>query len=85
MGKEIPVFRNMGYKLLLFFMGLIILFIVLVSLVSIIVGTNNMHQAGFWVPILFGLFLIFISLWGFIYMTKIILNKMREKDVITNI
>jgi cytochrome c biogenesis protein CcdA len=85
MGKEIPVLRNVGYKLLLFCMGLIILFIILISLVSINVGFNNTHQAGFWIPILFGIFLIFSGLWGFIFLTKIILSKMRERDIISDI
>ncbi len=85
MGKERSVFRNTGYKLLLFFVFLIFLFILLVSFVSIKIGAYNYEQAGFWVPILFGLFFIFLSLWGFIFLIKILINKMREKDHFTDL
>jgi hypothetical protein len=79
------LFRNIGLRILLVFLGLIISYIIFIALISINVGLNHIQQDGFWVPILAGSFSILGCLWLFLKFSRSIINRMKEKDIIENI
>jgi hypothetical protein len=56
-------------------------FIILLSLISIRVGFGNTHQDGYIIPVLAGILSIAACLFLFIWVLKIALNIMREKDL----
>ena len=85
MKSENTIFRNMGYKILLFLISLIFAFITFISAVSIYTGITNADRAGFWVPLVLGIIAILFSIRVCILLFKITLNKMREKDIISHI
>jgi|WetSurMetagenome_2_1015567.scaffolds.fasta_scaffold20621_4 uncharacterized membrane protein len=59
-------------------------FIILLALISIRVGFGNANQEGFIIPVLAGIFSIAACLFLFIWVLKITLNIMREKDLFTS-
>ncbi|MFC1535332.1 hypothetical protein ACFL7M_18440 [Thermodesulfobacteriota bacterium] len=77
--------KNISLWLLLFCTGLIIAYVILVSLISINVGLNHMLQDGFWVPILAGAFSIVGCVCLLFFFSRLIIKRMKEKDTINNI
>ena len=82
--ESLPL-RRIGLKFMLFSLGLILCYIIFISLISIITGLKNIAQDGFWVPVLTGLIFIIACLWSFSFICRYIINKMKEKDIINNI
>ena len=77
--------KTISLFLLLIGLGLIIAYTIFIALVSISVGLNHLQQGGFWVPITAGVISIVVCLWLFLYFSKSIINRMKEKDTISNI
>jgi len=63
-------------------LGLIIFFVIFVSIISIRIGLSNVNQDGFIIPVLSGIFSIAICLFLFICFIRFIINILREKDII---
>ncbi len=82
--KTFPL-RNMIFKALIVVLGLAIVYIIFISLISINVGFTHLQQDGFWVPILAGLISIALCLWLFINITRSVINRMKDRDIIDNI
>ncbi|OGP96565.1 MAG: hypothetical protein A2Z39_00485 [Deltaproteobacteria bacterium RBG_19FT_COMBO_46_9] len=82
--KTFPL-RNMIFKSLIVVMGLVIAYIIFIALISINVGFTHVKQDGFWVPILAGLIFIVLCLWLFIGITRSVINRMKDRDIIDNI
>ena len=75
----------MIFKSLIVVMGLVIAYIIFIALISINVGFTHVQQDGFWVPILAGLIFIVLCLWLFIGITRSVINRMKDRDIIDNI
>ena len=77
--------RNISLWFLLVGVGLIIAYITFLALISISVGLNHLQQDGSLVPITAGVILIIGCLSLFFYFLKLIIGRMKEKDIINNI
>jgi cytochrome c biogenesis protein CcdA len=77
--------RNMIFKSLIVVLGLAIAYIIFIALISIYVGFSHLQQDGFWMPILAGLFSIALCLWIFTSITRSVINRMKDRDIIDNI
>ncbi len=77
--------KNVSLWILLIVVGILLAFIIFISLISINIGLNHMQQDGFWVPVLGGAFAIIICLWLFFVISRFIRNRMKEEDIIHNI
>lgn len=77
--------RNIIFKSLIVVLGLAIAYIIFIALISINMGFTHLHQDGFWVPILAGLISIAICLWILISITRSVINRMKDRDIIDNI
>ena len=76
--------KNLSLWLLLIFSGLITAYLSFVAAISLWVGLAHLQQDGFWMPILVGTLILVISLWLFYRLTKIILNRTKEMDIINS-
>jgi hypothetical protein len=56
-------------------------FIILLALTSIKVGIGNTNQDGFVIPVLAGVFSIVACIFLFLWVFKIVLSLMKEKDL----
>ena len=63
-------------------LGLISAYICFLSLVSIWIGLDHAHQAGFWVPVLVGTSFLMTIFYFFLRITRHILKSMAEEDVV---
>jgi len=52
-----------------------------ISLVSVWSGFKNLHQYGFWVPIIAGIISFILILFLFIRITNPLLSQMKQKDL----
>jgi len=77
--------RNIVFKSLIVVLGLAIAYIIFIALISINVGFTHLQQDGFWMPILAGLISIALCLWFFISITRSVINRMKDRDIIDNI
>jgi hypothetical protein len=62
--------------------GLMTAYLAFVSIVSVWVGVDNMHQTGFWVPVLIGISFLLIVMNIFLRITRHLLKHIKEEDVI---
>jgi uncharacterized BrkB/YihY/UPF0761 family membrane protein len=67
---------------MVFLLGLVVAFIIFVSILSIKFGLSRLNQEGFFIPILAGGGSIVLSLFFFICLIRFIINLVREKDII---
>jgi hypothetical protein len=77
--------RNTILKSLIVLFGIIIAYIIFIGLISINVGFTHLQQGGFWVPILAGFISIGVCLWLFISFWRVVIDRMKDKDIIDNI
>jgi len=63
-------------------LGLLVSYIILVSMVSIEFGISHRGQDGFIIPILTGIMALILCIFLFICYLRIIINLIREKDII---
>lgn len=82
--KTFPL-RNMIFKSLIVILSLAIAYVIFIALISINMGFTHLNQDGFWVPILAGLISIALCLWFLISMTRSVINRMKDRDIIDNI
>lgn len=80
--SETITLRNVCLSVLLIGMGLIFAYVIFIGLISIGVGLNYLQHDGFWVPITAGVLAIACCLWLFLLSSKIIFNRLKEKDTI---
>jgi uncharacterized membrane protein HdeD (DUF308 family) len=83
--NRIFTLRNTILRSLIVLFGLIIAYIIFIALISINVGFTHLQQNGFWVPILAGSISIGVCLWLFISFSRIVIDRMKDKDIIDNI
>ena len=76
--------KNLSLWLLLVFSGLITAYLSFVAAISLWVGLSHSQQDGFWMPILVGTLIIVIGLWLFYRLTKIILYRTKDMDIINS-
>jgi riboflavin transporter FmnP len=62
--------------------GLLTAYIFFISVVSVWVGLDHMHQSGFWVPILVGLLVLASATAIFLRIARGIRRLMRDQDLI---
>jgi hypothetical protein len=67
---------------MVFLLGLVVSFIIFISIVSIKFGFSHLNQEGFFIPILAGGCSIVLCLFFFICLIRFIINQVREKDII---
>lgn len=84
MNDNLPL-KKFIFGLLIFCGGLITAYVVFIAAVSIYIGLNHLHQDGFWTPILFGLTVMVLILWLFVYSIGYMRHQMKEKDIIHRI
>jgi cytochrome c biogenesis protein CcdA len=82
--KTFPL-RNMIFKSLIVILSLAIAYVIFIALISINMGFTHLNQDGFWVPILAGLISIALCLWFLISITRSVINRMKDRDIIDNI
>jgi cytochrome c biogenesis protein CcdA len=82
---ELLPLKNIGLRIFLICLGLVISYIIFIALISINIGFQHLNQDGFWVPILAGVFFIAVCLWVFLIFLRFIVKQMKEKDIIENI
>jgi cytochrome c biogenesis protein CcdA len=82
--KTFPL-RNMIFKSLIVILSLAIAYVIFIALISINMGFTHLNQDGFWVPILAGLISITLCLWFLISITRSVINRMKDRDIIDNI
>ena len=63
-------------------LGLIVLFFIFVSIISIRIGLSHTGQEGFFIPIIAGILGVALCLFLFICYLRFIINLVREKDII---
>jgi len=63
-------------------LGLISAYIAFLSLVSIWIGLDHTHQAGFWVPVLVGVSFLMTVFYFYLRIARHILKYMKEQDVV---
>ncbi|MBW2616001.1 MAG: hypothetical protein JRD02_07480 [Deltaproteobacteria bacterium] len=74
-------FKKIWLWSLILALGLISAYIGFLSLVSIWIGLDRAHQAGFWVPVLVGTSFLMTIFYFFLRITRHILKHMKEEDV----
>lgn len=80
--RETASFKRVWLWSLFVACGLIAAYICFISIVSVWVGLDHIHQSGFWVPILVGL-LVLVGVTGvFLRIAKGIRRLMRDQDLI---
>jgi hypothetical protein len=79
--EAIPL-KNLSLCVLLIGIGVLLAYIFIIALISIHVGLNHLQQDGYWVPVLAGTLSIIGCLWLFLFISRIIMNKMKEKEII---
>ena len=57
-------------------------YLAFVSIVSVWVGLGNMHQTGFWVPVLLGISFLMVVMNIFLRIMRHLLKYIKEEDVI---
>jgi cytochrome c biogenesis protein CcdA len=82
--KTFPL-RNMIFKSLIVILSLAIAYVIFIALISINMGFTHLNQDGFWIPILAGLISIALCLWFLISITRSVINRMKDRDIIDNI
>lgn len=85
MNKKAVPLKNISLSVLLIGTGVLLAAVFMIALVSIQVGLNHLQQDGFWVPVLAGSLSIIGCLWLFLFMSRFMMNKMKEKDIINHI
>ena len=75
-------FKKIWLWSLIIALGLISTYIGFLSLVSIWIGLDHAHQAGFWVPVLVGTSFLMTICCFFLRITRHILKHMKEEDVV---
>ncbi|MBW1798346.1 MAG: hypothetical protein JRJ21_08090 [Deltaproteobacteria bacterium] len=75
-------FKKIWLWSLILALGLISAYIGFLSLVSIWIGLDHAHQAGFWVPVLVGTSFLMTIFYFFLRITRHILKHMKEEDVV---
>ena len=65
-----------------FLLGLVMSFIVFISVISIRFGLSHRSQEGFFIPILAGILFIVLVIFLFVCYLRFIINMAREKDLI---
>lgn len=75
-------FKKIWLWSLIIALGLIAAYIGFLSLVSIWIGLDHAHQAGFWVPVLVGTSFLMTIFYFFLRITRNILRYMKEEDVV---
>ncbi len=75
----------MIFKSLIVILSLAIAYVIFIALISINMGFTHLNQDGFWVPILAGLISIALCLWFLISITRSVINRMKDRDIIDNI
>lgn len=66
--------KKLALLLLLFFISMATLYLILISIISISTGLNNLERAGFWMPIVFGLLIFLIT----IFLIRLIVYMVRQ-------
>jgi len=84
LNDSLPI-KKIVSGLLIFCGSLITVFVLFIAVVSIYVGLHNTDRHGFWTPILFGLTVMILMLWLFIYGISYIRQQMKERDIIPHI
>jgi cytochrome c biogenesis protein CcdA len=77
--------RNMILKSLIVVLSLAIAYVIFIALISINMGFTHLYQDGFWVPILAGFISIALCLWLLTSITRSVINRMKDRDIIDNI
>lgn len=72
--------KKIGLWSILVLCGLATAYLIVIATVCIWAGLNHFPQDGFWVPILTGTISTFFILWLFVRVSRVTLNKMKEKD-----
>jgi len=75
-------FKTLGLWILFICSGLATAYVFFICLISVWVGLSQRQQDGFWMPVLVGSITIIAILWLFFRLSKFILGRMKEKDVI---
>lgn len=75
----------MIFKSLIVILSLAIAYVIFIALISINMGFTHLNQDGFWIPILAGLISIALCLWFLISITRSVINRMKDRDIIDNI
>lgn len=83
-GEPMPL-KNISLCILLIGIGILLAVVSMIALISIQVGLNHIQQDGFWVPVLAGTLCVIGCLWLFLSISRTILDKMKEKDIIHHI
>jgi len=76
--------KNYSLWLLLICAGLIFAYLFFMASISIWVGLTHLQQDGFWMPILAGTLIILVGFFLFYRLSKLILNRTKEVDIINN-
>ena len=80
--REPVSFKKTWVWCIIIALGLISAYIGFVSLVSIWIGLDHTHQAGFWIPVLVGTSFLMTICCFFLRITRHILKHMKEEDVV---
>ena len=76
--------KNYSLWFLLICAGLIVAYLFFIAFITVWVGLTHLQQHGFWMPILAGTLIILFSLFLFYRLSKLILNRTKELDIINN-
>ena len=68
--------------LILICCGLITAYLFFIGGISVWIGLNHMDHDGFWMPILTGTLSILIVSWLFLRISKFLLNRVKDKEII---
>ena len=76
--------KNYSLWLLLVCVGLIVAYLFFIASISVWVGLTHLQPDGFWMPLLAGTLIILVGLFLFYRLSKLILNRTKELDIINN-
>jgi len=71
--------KKLALLFLLFFTSIFSLYLTFLSIASISIGLSNIEKSGFWMPILCGLLIFFLTIF-MIRLTLYIFRQMKAKD-----
>ncbi|MBW1703644.1 MAG: hypothetical protein JRJ86_00575 [Deltaproteobacteria bacterium] len=80
--REPVSFKKTWVWCIIIALGLISAYIGFVSLVSIWIGLDHTHQAGFWIPVLVGTSFLMTIFYIFLRITRRLLRYMAAEDIV---
>ena len=72
--------KNLGLWFFMIAVSIVVIYFFFIACISINVGLNNMHQDGFWMPLLAGIVIVMACVCFFLLSFRFIMRRLKEKS-----